>query len=328
METNNLVQVVQSSGLEQTKGQQLLQMFTPFFSRMSEIELKIKSLNLENPQIEDVKIAKEIRSALKTNRIASEKIKDEQKASILIEGRLIDNLNNVIKNTSKLLESKCEEVEKFAEIQEKKRKELLKSQRTELLLPYEIDLSFIDLENMSDESFQQLLENTRLAYNSKQEAFKKAEEERIKQEKTEKERQEKIRLENIKLQKEAKEKEEQLKKERAKVEFEKKVAEEKARKEREAIEAKLQKEAKEKEKLQAEIKAKEEKEAKEKKAILDAEKKLKLAPDKQKLTLLAKTIEGLQMPDLKSEEAKKILTNIKGLIKKLTTYIINESKNL
>jgi len=99
VETKELTAIVENSGLENTKGQKLLSMFTPYFTAMAEIETKINSLNAENPLAVDVKMAREIRLALKNNRVASEKVKDEQKASILIEGRLIDNLNNIVKNT-------------------------------------------------------------------------------------------------------------------------------------------------------------------------------------------------------------------------------------
>ena len=46
---NELIHIVESSGLEKTKGEKLLSMFSPFFKRMGEIELKINSLNSENP---------------------------------------------------------------------------------------------------------------------------------------------------------------------------------------------------------------------------------------------------------------------------------------
>src|SRR5688572_24538830 len=152
-ESTELVQIVETSGLEKTKGQQLLQMFTPYFNRMAEIEVKINLINKDTPTKEDVKIAREIRLALKNNRVASEKVKDDSKAAILIEGRLIDNLNNIVKNTSKGLELQCESVEKYHELQEQKRKDAIKAERIELLSAYEIDTSFYDLGNMPDEAF-------------------------------------------------------------------------------------------------------------------------------------------------------------------------------
>lgn len=115
---NELIAVVESSELEKTKSQKLLEMFTPYFSCMAEIETKINGLNKTDPQKEDIKISRGIRLALKNNRVASEKVKDDSKAAILIEGRLIDNMNNIIKNTSKGLELQCEQIEKDAEIKE------------------------------------------------------------------------------------------------------------------------------------------------------------------------------------------------------------------
>src|SRR5688500_11587150 len=118
VETTELSIIVEQSGIEKTKGQQLLEMFTPFFQRMHEIETKINALNIGNLQVEDVKIAREIRLSLKNNRVACEKAKDEMKQHILTEGRLIDNFFGIVKNSSKPLEEKCERIEKHIELKQ------------------------------------------------------------------------------------------------------------------------------------------------------------------------------------------------------------------
>lgn len=152
--SNELVTIVKQSGPEQTKGQRLLQMFTPYFNKMAEIETKITAINKDNPTKADVSIARAIRLSLKENRVASEKLKDSQKETIIIEGRLIDNLNNIVKNTSKSLELQCESIEKAEEIKENARKESLKIERIELLKPY-TDGSSFPLETMTTDAFDQ-----------------------------------------------------------------------------------------------------------------------------------------------------------------------------
>lgn len=174
--------IVSQSGLEQTKGQKLLAMFTPYFKTMGEIELKINSINKDNPTAIDMKIAREIRLSLKDNRVASEKAKDESKGMILIEGRLIDNLNNIVKNTSKGLELQCEQIEKFAEIQEQKRKEELKATRLEILMPITDQAHIYPLGEMTQESFDDLVNGLVLAAKAKKEAEEKLEAERIERE--------------------------------------------------------------------------------------------------------------------------------------------------
>jgi hypothetical protein len=376
---NELIAIVEKSGLEMTKGQRLLEMFTPYFNKMAEIEGKINSLNSVNPGAIDVKMAREIRLALKNNRVASEKVKEDTKAMILIEGRLIDNLNNIVKNTSKGLEMQCESIEKFAEIQEQKRKEERKAHRLELLKPYEPEEGYFqsnyDLLNMGDDAFDNLLSGTKLNYEAKKEAERKAEAERIAREKAEAEERERMRQENERLKKEAiererlaeierKKQEKKLAEQKAKAEAERKALEEKARKEaiererlaeierkkqekklaeqkakaeaeRKALEEKARKEAIERERLEKELetkkKAEEERLAKieaEKKAKAQEEKKLAMQPDKKKLESFAEFLQTINMPDVKSKEAKEIVNSVQELLNKVTNFIQTKIKNL
>lgn len=95
----------------------------------------------------------------------------------------------------------------------------------------------------------------------------------------------------------------------------------------------------EKEKLEAEIRAKNEVEAKalkeaELKAIADqkaketAEKKAKNAPDKVKLLEIAKSIDNLIYPEIKGEEAMRILSDVKTLLAKVSVFIKDKSELL
>lgn len=332
---NELVQIVQTSGLEQTKGQKLLQMFTPFFNKMAVIEGKINVLNKENPQPEDVKIAREIRLALKNNRVASEKEKDTCKQMILIEGRLIDNLNNIIKNTSKALEIQCEDIEKFAEIQELKRREARKEERIKKLTPFDIDIESYDLLNMNDENFDNLLIGTKLRHNQLKEIEEKAEMEHIKKELAERKENERIRNENKRLEAEA------IKKDKlAKIESEKqaKILEKertKAEAKRKILEEIVEIERKHADKLQTEIKAKRETEEKEnqrieteKKAKIEAERKAKLLPDKEKIIEFANFIKGIESPAVSSTKAREIMVDGELLLLKTSTFLIEKAETL
>lgn len=338
--------IVEQSGLEQTKGQQLLEMFTPYFQKMAEIETKINSLNSENPQLIDVRMSREIRLALRNNRVNAEKVKTEQKAMILIEGRVIDHLFGLVRDTSKPLEIKCENIEKFAEIQEQKRKEERKTKRLELLKPYELQepynsepgyFSFnYDLLNMQDNAFEDLLESVKLHVEKIKAEKLKAEAERIAKEKADAEERERMRIENARLKKEAIEREKKAeieRKKQAKILAEQKA---KADAERKILEDKAKKEAIEREKLQKELQAKKDAEEKarlnaeaEKKAKADYEKKLARQPDKKKLEDFARlTIGKLQLPDVKSEEAKKIISDVKVLLNKVIDFINTKTETL
>lgn len=329
--SNELIAVVESSGLEKTKGQRLLEMLTPYFNRMAQIELKINGLNKTDPKPEDIKIAREIRLALKTNRIASEKVKDELKASILIEGRVIDNMNNIIKNTSKSLELQCEQIEKDAEIKEAARVESIRASRAELLSPYIEDTSIFPLGTMTVDQFDQMLSGYKLAKQHKEDEAARLETERLEREAAEKLEQERIKEENARLKAEADEKEKALAEERAetarlaKIESDRqaallKEAEEKAAAERAEsarlakIEADKQaailkeqqeKAAKEKAELDAQLKA-----AADEKERLQKELEAKLAQEKEEADRIAQ-----ELADKKAEEEKAAKAPVKEKMK-------------
>ena len=338
-EITQAVTIINQSGLEKTKGQQILELFTPFFNEMARIEKKINSLNSINPQQDDVNIAREIRLALKNNRVSSEKKKDELKAGILVEGRVIDNLNNIVKNLSKENEMKCEQIEKFAEIQQAKREAELKHERSEKLSPYVDDVAIFPLGQMSEQAWNDLYIGMKSAHEARVEAEKKAEADRLAKIEADRIEQERIRKENEVLRAEnakieaAAEKSRQdalaaaLEKEK---EFEKehKAAEQAAEKQRKIDETARDKARAEAQKakdaaLKAEAEARwlkdaETKRLKYEQAVKDkaekdrvaAEKKAAKLPDKRKLQ---QTIDGFFLPvvtDLKTTDAVNVLNDI------------------
>jgi hypothetical protein len=145
--------IVQQSNIEPTKGQQMMQLFVPYFKRMDEVERKISVLPSENPSKEDVAMAKAIRKALRDNRLEAERIKKQGKETVIIEGRLYDNLYNIIDNSSKPLEKRCEAIEKWHEIQEAARIEKVYQERKTLCDEIGADTVFTNIRAMSDEQF-------------------------------------------------------------------------------------------------------------------------------------------------------------------------------
>lgn len=97
--------------------------------------------------------------------------------------------------------------------------------------------------------------------------------------------------------------------EKNRIEQEKRDAE--ARKAKAEAEEKLRQAKAEADRLQAELKVKQEKEAKELKAKQDAEKKAKSAPDKVKLKILADHLRNPKLPEMVSEEYKRMMTEVK-----------------
>ena len=304
-----------------------------------------------------MKQAREARLAIKAIRIEADKTRKSLKEDSLRYGKAVQGVYNVIEYMIKPIEEHLEKQEKFAEIAEANRKEALHNERVALLQPYGVDCTSYDLRNMSAEAFTQLLDGSKLAYENKIAEAKRIEEERIAAEKAEQERIEAQRIENERLKAEAAERERVLAEERAKAEAERKAIEEKARIEREALEKKaaeekaeadrlakieadkqaeiLAAERKERERVEAELKAKQqaerkqaEEEQKRKAAEEKAAKKLAAAPDKDKLAILTMQLEKLVYPDVKTEEAKKIVEDTKSLIQKVINHITDKTNSI
>ena len=120
---------------------------------------------------------------------------------------------------------------------------------------------------------------------------------------------------------------------------EKAKLEAKLKKEREAARAKLEAERKERERAEAELRAKREAEdaarrEAENKARVEAEVKARaekaaqMAPDREKLELLAKAIIDIRMPDVKSEESMKVVESASDLLTRTAAYIMRQVESM
>lgn len=275
---NQLIVIVENSGLEKTKGQILLDRFSSYFEAAAEIEIELNKLGEE-----DYIKAGEIRKALKNNRIESEKIRKELKESSLREGQTIDAIGRIIKNLIEPLEEKAEQIERAKEIRAAQEKEERKIIRMTKLSLFNVASDASIIAEMTDEMFDSYLAGVQKDHNDRLERERIAEEERVAKEKAEAEERERQRLENIRLKAEAEAREKEIAEERAKAEAERLAAERKAAAEKAKIEAKLKAEREAREKLEREAKLKAEAEAKEKKEADEAARIASLAPVKEKL---------------------------------------------
>jgi hypothetical protein len=273
-------QTVEQSGIEPKKGKGILEVFTPYFSQLEQLDAEIKTLPSENPSKEEIKKAYDLRQMLKKNRTAAEKIKDDGKRNILIEGKLYDHLFGIVRDTSKPRESQLEAIEKWHEIQEAKRLDELEATRKQFISTNfpDVNTLFTDFRKMDEAAYNDYVNQLNYAKQEKT----RIENERIADEKAaalaeaERLRQEAIALaeaqEQARIEAEA----------RAKAEAEKRQAEEAARAAVEAQQAALQaaKQAEEA-KLEAERQAAEAqaKSEAERKATEEAEKQAKKAAE-------------------------------------------------
>jgi len=313
IEIPEFLPVTKQSGIE--KAEHYAATFAPFMITVKELSEKASGINHNEPSALDAKLAREVRLALVKNRTATATKKDESKAALLAESNLIQNLHNVVVNTSQLIEADLTAVEKYAENKEKERIEALRVNRAEQLSSFVEDANIFPLGTMTEDAFTELLTGSRLAFEKRQEDARLAEERRIKEENDRLEEQKRIREENDRLKKEAEEQQKELEAERKrqaeklaaieaenKKEREKAAAEQKKKDEAAATELRKQKEAADK--LAAELKAKEAAEKKAAAEKLAAEKKSAKAPDKDKLKAVISLMPTFTAIDLKTNEAQ------------------------
>jgi len=364
IEPTQLDEVVKRSGLKVDETNEIKKSYLPFLSQLSEIQIQSSKINYDDPEKKDEMLARELRLNTVKIRTGAEKLKDERKRMYLLRGNLEQASYNLIATSCKLTEEIFFNVEKQREIAEKKRIENLRLERLSKLQKY-TDIEPVGLGEMAQDIWENYLLGQKTAYEIRIEAEKKAETERLEKERKEElhqkrtnsirhlwqfmddkqsnqhlgelsdndwnvlveildkkkedydKEQERIRKENERLANEAKKKQKELEAER-----------EKARKEQEKKDAQLKTEREKSEKLQKEKEEKERKDREEKEKMETEERKAKMAPDKNKLLVLANQLDSTELPELKTSEANEILENIKTLIAKTTAYIRSKADEL
>lgn len=331
-------------GVSTEKRNEVQTVLNQVFNGVSKMREQLDSIVVtdENDKV-NMKIANTIRLGVKQTRLAAEKTFDAKRAEVQQEMLSYKTLDTLWLKAKQVMQASTKEIEQLAQWKEETRerfdaeqKELAVQRRIVSVSKFSNSINRSEFENMSEEMFVIFLGGIEKAFNDKIEAEKQAEIERIAKEKAEKEERERIESENARLRAEAEKKESELKAERAKAEAERKEAEEKARKDREESERKLKAEqesarlaakkaADEKAALEAELKAKADAErAKaeaERKEAEEKARKEKNASDVEKFENLALLISNIKMPDVYSDESKKLAADVNLLITKVVNHI-------
>jgi hypothetical protein len=315
-----------------------------------------------------MKLARETRLAIREIRCNGENARKKLKADIVLKGRAIDGIANVLKALCEPAEAHLEEQEKFAERAEAKRIADLVAVRSAELVALAVDPAFYRLGDMTPEAYAQLVASIKAAAAAKIEAERVAEAARIAAIEADKAERARVAAENARLKAESEEREKAAKIERetaakalsaaeakAKAEREKAAAEaakaaEQARKEREAIEAKAKAERDEAVRVAAEQKkiadaeALKEKQAREKaeaelaaqrKAAADkaaaetlAAQQAAAAPDRIKIVALANVVRGIAIPEMSTENGKTARAEIAAKVEQFAKWIEGKAKAL
>ena len=157
--------VVADTGIELEKAKSIWVQFEKYFEAINECAKKVDGLEITDiAQKKEMKLARSTRLALKSIRVDAEKKKKELKDDILKKGRFIDATYGLIVNAAKPAEADLLKKELFAKRKEEERKAQLCKEREECLAPLGVDTQFLDLTNMTDGDFEQLLEKSQIAY--------------------------------------------------------------------------------------------------------------------------------------------------------------------
>ena len=337
-----VAQIAQSVSVE--KRNEVQSVLNHVFNGVSKMREQLETVVVQDENDKtNMKLANTIRLGVRQVRLNAEKTFDAKRADVqaqMLSFKTEDQLWLKAKQTMQILTKEIEEAARWKEETKERfeleQKELKTQQRMLQMAKVAPEMPRAEFENMSDDGFAIFFAQIEKLHQEKVEAERRAEEERIAREKAEAEERERVRAENERLRAEAEAREKQLAEERAKAEAERIAIEKKAAEEKAKQEAVLRKEREAREKIEAELKAKAEAEqrakkeaeakaAAELKAKQDAEKKAKAAPDKAKLNDLAAMLDGLVLPELKSEEANRILADAKALLAKVSNFIREKS---
>jgi len=177
-ESTKLAVIVKESGLEQSKGQILLEKFTNFFEIAADWERKAKELVItEVTQVVEMKRAEEGMKFLKSKRIEVEKTRKTLKEASLKESQTIDSIARILKNLIEPVEADLEKKANFEKYKIAEEREKKEKQRMILLEPYDVTIDKNIVANMADEMFDVYLKGVKQTYEEKK-ALKQVEEQK------------------------------------------------------------------------------------------------------------------------------------------------------
>lgn len=198
--------LLESSLIEKSKTDYIVEKFSEFTSVAIEWNEKANAIIVtDESQVDLMKQAREGRLLLKAKRIEIEKTRKSLKEQSLNEGRLIDSIAKTLTSLVEPAEKHLDLQERFAEIQDQKRKAELKAKRYELMLPYVeiIDPETLNLGLITEEAFLGILSYAKTTLEAKLESERLAKIEQEEKAKAEAEERENLRKENERLKAEA-----------------------------------------------------------------------------------------------------------------------------
>lgn len=333
MSTSIVQKVPEASQLPQEIVDDLQKNFNPLFDKAQEWKNKAESLTVtDESETEKMEEAKKARLELKKIRTNADKIRKDLKQESLLKGKAIDGMFNIIKYLVVPLEEHLEKQEKFVEIKEKERLDALEEKRREELLNYMEDTSAYHLREMSEETYQDILQQQKELYHKRQREIKEQQEREYKEGVISDLEHKILRwgIENITLDKDSllglsiddfETKVEEINVEVANSIEKIKAENEKLKKEKEELERQKREQEEQERKRQEE-------ERKRQKEEQEAQRQAQLAPDKDKLKMLANSFSQVEYPSVQSDAAQKVIAEVQNLANKINKHILESLENL
>lgn len=167
-----IIEQLNNNGMEKTAAEALLSSYgVPFVEAGKLIEQGRQIVVSDESDTDNMALARTTRLALRSQRIAIEKKHDELKADSLAYGKAVDLVQRVALEQIKPVEEHLQLQEKFAEVQQEKRRQETINKRTAELAKYVDDVSVYNYGDMGDDAFALLIDQVK---NAKELADKKA----------------------------------------------------------------------------------------------------------------------------------------------------------
>lgn len=185
--SNELIVIVEKSGLEATTAKSIQESMQPFFEETQRWKEKAFALVVTDVnQKAEMKMAGEARKALKAIRVSADKKRKELKEDSNRYGKAVQEVYNFIEAQIEPIETHLELQEKFAEIEAEKEKQRIKSERLEKLMPYDVAVNSDLIAAMDESMWLNYFNGVVKTHEDRIEAEKQAELERLENERLDK----------------------------------------------------------------------------------------------------------------------------------------------
>ena len=332
-----LPRIIAESGVEPNTALQIKEAFLTMFADADQWAIAARKIVVTDvSQVQEMRLARNARLALKGIRVKAEAARKTLKADALAKGKAIDGIANVLKALIVPLENHLQAQEDFAKRIEAEHLLALHNERSAILAEYEdVAAPWVgDLGAMSDVQFDAIVQGytaRRAAMmQAAADAARKAKEEEVERQKAEKQRQAEVAEARAiaEAERDARlEVERKAKAEREIADAQRIAREVEVYKEREAVRIKAAAEVAAANKAREAVESEREAERAEARRVADAEderiRQAAAAPDKAKLAEMAGHIRGLTVPALYNTDAEELIVAqvekfaqwVEGLIK-------------